>query len=404
MNVWTRTTQKLKDFTGISLLRYQLILCGIALAVAVLLWLLQGHASVIDSLIFTLVVGNFTNASLAVAAPLFSRRPFPLDWMVYLLLLLPIGAIGSVFPTLLLLAIHGHQPGHLAEMIAGNIEIGTLFSLLTGISIYAVGSTRDRLEARNRQLQNEVLLGAVKLQAQEAELETAHEIQVHLLPTEIPQIARFQIASAWQPAQSVGGDYFDVLAFSERLVAICLADVSGKGISAALLMANLQAAFRAFASEEVSPGSLCSRLNRALCSNIASGKFVTLFYGLLDNVRLTFRYENAGHSRPLLLRGNEVITLQEGGTVLGLFADAQYADRSIQLAAGDCLILTTDGVSEAANESEEEFGEERLTASALSVRSQGANAIRSRILEDVTRFCHGKFQDDASLIVVTVEG
>lgn len=202
----------------------------------------------------------------------------------------------------------------------------------------------------------------------------------------------------------MGGDYFDVLAFSERLVAICLADVSGKGISAALLMANLQAAFRAFASEEVSPGSVCSRLNRALCSNIASGKFVTLFYGVLDNVRLTFHYENAGHSRPLLLRGNEVITLQEGGTVLGLFADAQYADRSIQLAAGDCLILTTDGVSEAANESEEEFGEERLTASALSVRSQGANAIRSRILEDVTRFCHGKFQDDASLIVVTVEG
>lgn len=191
MNVWTRTTQKLKDFTGISLLRYQLILCGIALAISAVFWLTRGSPNFLSTLIFTLMVGNFTNASLALTSPLFSRRPFPFDWMVYLLLLLPIGAIGSVFPTLLLLIMYGHRPGHLAEMIAGNIEIGTLFSLLTGISIYAVGSTRDRLEARNRQLQNEVQLGAVKLQAQEAELETAHEIQVHLLPTEIPQIARF---------------------------------------------------------------------------------------------------------------------------------------------------------------------------------------------------------------------
>jgi sigma-B regulation protein RsbU (phosphoserine phosphatase) len=96
--------------------------------------------------------------------------------------------------------------------------------------------------------------------------------------------------------------------------------------------------------------------------------------------------------------------MREGGTVLGIFADAQYQDRSIQLVAGDCLILTTDGVTEAANESEEEFGEERLTASAFSVRTHGAKAIRSRILEDVTRFCNGKFQDDASLIVITVDG
>ncbi|HWZ11499.1 MAG TPA: PP2C family protein-serine/threonine phosphatase, partial [Acidobacteriaceae bacterium] len=357
----------------------------------------------VSTLMFTLVVGNFTNASLAIAAPLFSKRRFPMDWIVYLALLVPIGAFGSLLSTLLLLVVYGHK-GPRVEWMVANIEVGTLFSLLAGISIFAVGSTRDRLEARNRQLQNEVQLGAVKLQAQEAELQTAHDIQAHLLPAEIPQIARFQISCAWQPAQSVGGDYFDVLAFSPRQVAICLADVSGKGISAALLMANLQAAFRAFASEDVTPGPLCGKLNRALCSNIGSGKFVTLFYGVLDNERLTFHYENAGHSCPLLLRGSEVMTLQEGGTVLGIFAGAQYQDRSIQLAAGDCLILTTDGVTEAANGSEEEFGEERLTASAFSVRTHGANAIRSKILEDVTRFCNGKFQDDASLIVITVDG
>jgi sigma-B regulation protein RsbU (phosphoserine phosphatase) len=403
MNYWARARGNLADFTGTSLLRFQLILCGIALAVSALFWLTQGAPNFVSTLMFTLVVGNFTNASLAIAAPLFSKRRFPMDWIVYLALLVPIGAFGSLLSTLLLLAVYGHK-GPRIEWIVANIEVGTLFSLLAGISIFAVGSTRDRLEARNRQLQNEVQLGAVKLQAQEAELQTAHEIQAHLLPAEIPQIARFQISCAWQPAQSVGGDYFDVLAFNPRQVAICLADVSGKGISAALLMANLQAAFRAFALEDVTPGSLCGKLNRALCSNIGSGKFVTLFYGVLDNERLTFHYENAGHSCPLLLRGGDVMTMQEGGTVLGIFADAQYQDRSIQLVAGDCLILTTDGVTEAANGSEEEFGEERLTASAFSARTQGANAIRSRILEDVTRFCNGKFQDDASLIVITVDG
>ena len=403
MTFRTRQIRKLEDFIGTSLWRYQLILCGIALAVSALFWLLQGSASIVSVFIYTLVVGNITNALMAPAEPLFSRRPFPLDWIVYLALLLPVAAMGSVIATLVIFAIYGHHAGDRAAWFIGNIEVGILFSIASGVAIYAVNSTRARLEARNRQLQSEVQLGAVKLQAQQADLQTAHEIQAHLLPSDIPQIARFQISCAWQPAQSVGGDYFDVVALNEHQLAICLADVSGKRISAALLMANLQAAFRAFVSENVGPGALCAKLNGALCSNIATGKFVTLFYGVVDNQRSTFRYENAGHSRPLLLRGIEVVTMQEGGTVLGIFADAHYEDRSIQLAAGDCLILTTDGVTEAANESEEEFGEERLTTSALSVRSQGANAIRSKILEDVTRFCNGKFCDDASLIVITVE-
>ena len=105
----------------------------------------------------------------------------------------------------------------------------------------------------------------------------------------------------------------------------------------------------------------------------------------------------------MVLRGDSTILLTEGGTVLGLFPQAQYEERSFPLQPGDCLLLTTDGVTEAADGTDEEFGAERVAASALAARSLGANGIRTRILEDVSRFCNGNFHDDASLIVVTLD-
>ena len=394
--------RNLENFSGVTLPRFQVILFGIALVVSALFWLLQGDPSFPATLIFTLVVGNVTNILMALSSPLFGSLTPPRDWFVYIAVLLPVSGFGSLLATLAIILTFGHE-GHLAPWIAGNVEIGMIFSLVTGISLYAVNSTRVRLEARNKELQNEVQLGAFKLQAQEADLRTAHDIQAGLLPSEIPQIKRFQIACAWQPAESVGGDYFDVVAFNESQIAICLADVSGKGISAALLMANLQAAFRAFASAFTRPAELCAKLNSALCSNIGPGKFVTFFYGVLDNQHLSFHYENAGHSQPILLRGADSTTLQGGGTVLGIFPTAIYQDRAIQLLPGDCLILTTDGVTEAASPSGEEFGHERVAESARKMRKKGAHAIRTQILEDVTAFCNGSFEDDASLIVATVE-
>ena len=132
------------------------------------------------------------------------------------------------------------------------------------------------------------------------------------------------------------------------------------------------------------------------------GKFVTLFYGVIDSQTLALSFENAGHCPPMVLRGDSTILLDEGGTVLGLFPDAQYKERSFSVQPGDCLLLTTDGVTEAANASDEEFGTHKVAASARAALSLGANGIRTRILEDVSRFCNGNFHDDASLIVVTV--
>src|ERR1700730_13482808 len=122
MNYWARARGNLADFTGTSLLRFQLILCGIALAVSAMFWLTQGSPDFVSTLMFTLVVGNFTNASLAIAAPLFSKRRFPLDWIVYLALLVPIGAVGSLLSTLLLLAVFGHKGPRIEWMVA-NIEV-----------------------------------------------------------------------------------------------------------------------------------------------------------------------------------------------------------------------------------------------------------------------------------------
>jgi phosphoserine phosphatase RsbU/P len=130
---------------------------------------------------------------------------------------------------------------------------------------------------------------------------------------------------------------------------------------------------------------------------------VTFFYGVVDSQTLTLRFENAGHSSPIVLRDGEATILTGGGTVLGLFPTASYEERQFELRSGDCLLLTTDGVTEAADQHDEEFGNERVIAAARAARALGAQGIRTRILDDVTRFCKGNFHDDASLMVITVE-
>jgi sigma-B regulation protein RsbU (phosphoserine phosphatase) len=119
--------------------------------------------------------------------------------------------------------------------------------------------------------------GSAQLEMQEQELQRAREIQQSLLPKEIPQLPGFQVAGAWLPARTVGGDYYDVMRLGENKIGVCIADVVGKGVSAALLMANVQATVRAFARESESPAWVCDRVNKVLCGNIADGKFVTFF-------------------------------------------------------------------------------------------------------------------------------
>ena len=382
--------------------RLQLFLLGIALAVSGIYWLLQGITNPTPQLLFTFIIGNCTWLAVTLSAPLLIKQQFPWDWFTYLAVLLPVAAVASSIASVASRIVAG-RTGRLFELDWFDIRIGTFFSLVTGVALFISGKAKGRLERRNLELERQITVGNIELQAHEAELKAAHEIQAHLLPHELPQMKPFQIACAWEPARSVGGDYFDVLTLGPDQLGICIADVSGKGITAALLMANLQAAVRAFAPVSTGPGALCNKLNEVLCGSIAPGKFVTLFYGVIDREHLILHFENAGHCSPIVLRGEEATILTEGGMVLGLFPRSVYEERKFALRPGDCLLLTTDGVTEAANEHDEEFGDERVIASALAARSLGAQGIRTRIMDDVTRFCNGNFHDDATLIAVTVD-
>jgi len=232
------------------------------------------------------------------------------------------------------------------------------------------------------------------------EQEEARLIQRALLPTSLPQIPGIDVATAWQPADGVGGDCYDVMG-SGTLLGIAIADVAGKGLPAALLMSNLQAAVRAFAQNAAEPASLCGNLNRLLCRHMVSGRFVTFCFAWCDAERHTIQYANAGHNPPLLVRANgSVERLGDGGTVLGVFADAAYQQSSLALNPGDRLLFYTDGITEARNPAGEEFGEERLAQVASELDAPSAEALKDGILQVLAAFTGGTFDDDATLIVV----
>ena len=242
-----------------------------------------------------------------------------------------------------------------------------------------------------------------RLRKQAQEYEEAREIQQGLMPKQIPQLPGLEISGSWRPARIVGGDYFDVINFSERRVGLCIADVSGKGMPAALLMSNLQAVVKALASENTSPKELVEKVNRVMCRNTTEAKFITLFYGVLDVDGMTLRYANAGHNAPILTRKDGAqVRLEEGGLILGIFEERSYEEGEIELRPGDRLVMFTDGVCEAVDGEGEEYGEARLAEVSCCGRQLSAEELRRHLLERVTEFCAGGFDDDATFLVVAV--
>jgi sigma-B regulation protein RsbU (phosphoserine phosphatase) len=237
---------------------------------------------------------------------------------------------------------------------------------------------------------------------QQRELEEARLIQRGLLPTTFPQIVGIDLSVTWLPADGVGGDCFDTLGFGDVL-GVSIADIAGKGLPAALLMSNLQAAVRAFAQEAVSPASINNSVNRLLCRNMAAGRFATFCYARIETASRRIVYSNAGHNPPLLVRADgSVEKLGDGGMVLGVFPDNQYDQSELTLNGGDRLLFYTDGITEARSPDGEEYGEDRLAEAAVAVRTGSAEAVKDSVLADVNKFTDGKFEDDATLIVVGV--
>ncbi|HYJ88111.1 MAG TPA: SpoIIE family protein phosphatase [Pyrinomonadaceae bacterium] len=237
----------------------------------------------------------------------------------------------------------------------------------------------------------------------EQELVDAEEIQRALLPQELPRIEGLEVAVSWQPARAVGGDYFDVLKFGDHQTGICIADVAGKGMPAALLMSNMQAVLKSFASETLAPDELCTRVNSVVCENIVPNRFISCFYALLDMATRKLSYANAGHYAPMLMRNGRCVRLTEGGPVLGVFPEQSYQQHEIQLRSGDFMVLFTDGVTEAGNAAGEEFGEDRLRELLVSGQKLHAAEMREQIMTAVTEFSNGSFDDDVTLMVLRVE-
>ena len=268
-----------------------------------------------------------------------------------------------------------------------------------------IGLGRERRELRAREAEEKKAQQEAILyqQEQDREIAEAKAIQEKLLPREIPQMPGYEIASAWQSARLVGGDYFDILPLAEKTLGLCIADVAGKGMPAALLMSNLQAAVRGLSSLSVAPNLLCSRLNSIVFRNTDSDRFITFFYAQLDGPARRLAYVNAGHNAPVVVRSDgSHERLREGGAVLGVVASRDYEMGSVQLSQGDRVILFTDGVTEACNLEGEEFGESRLLRLLEDHRTLSANALQAKILAAVAEFSGGRWQDDATLLVLAV--
>lgn len=235
------------------------------------------------------------------------------------------------------------------------------------------------------------------------ELADAEEIQRALLPKALPHIEGLDVAVAWRPAEAVGGDFFDVLKFADHCAGICIADVAGKGMPAALLMSNAQALLKSIAAETIAPDNLCARVNSAVCETIVANRFISCFYALLDTRTQTLAYTNAGHYAPMLIRNGRCIRLAGGGPVLGVFRDQIYTAQAMAVRQGDCLVLFTDGVTEAQDGNGEEFGEERLEELLLTNAHLSAAELRDKVISAVTEFGNEKFHDDVTLMVLRVE-
>jgi sigma-B regulation protein RsbU (phosphoserine phosphatase) len=230
----------------------------------------------------------------------------------------------------------------------------------------------------------------------------AYQIQINLLPTAPPEVPGYDIAGTSIPAQTVGGDYYDYIETASGDWAICLGDVSGKGLPASLLMANLQATLRGQTLVESEVRERIERANKLMHRSTDVEKFATLFYGMLKVKAHEFTFVNAGHEPALVFQASgEMKRLESGGLALGIIEDFPYAQETVPLAAGDTMVIYSDGVPDATNISEENFGMERLTSVIEKHKREPASILVDHIVGAVTTHTGEAAQmDDVTVVVV----
>jgi sigma-B regulation protein RsbU (phosphoserine phosphatase) len=246
---------------------------------------------------------------------------------------------------------------------------------------------------------------AAQRERTQREIEIAREVQERLFPQEAPLLLSGSLAGFCRPAQGVGGDYYDMFLLRDGRIGLAIGDVSGKGISAALLMASLRASLRGLTiASHRDFACLMEQMNGLVYESSAQNRYATFFFGAYDPKTRELECVNAGHNPPLIVRGEEVISIEASGPVVGLLPKAHYTEQRIPLKPGDLLLLYTDGISEAMTAQEEEWGEERMIRSAREAAGGSATQILETILQAADRFTAGASQhDDMTLLVLKCE-
>lgn len=262
--------------------------------------------------------------------------------------------------------------------------------------IYSVGGLAiNSLE--NKRLFKE----ALEKQKMEEELQIAKEIQKNLLPKFLPQVPDIAFAAESIPSKQIGGDYYDILQTGDFLYTVAIGDVSGKGVPAALLMANLQAFLKVTAKQNLPLAEATGLINNLITENTSDGRFITFFWLALDRAAKKLHYVNAGHNPPLFIRGGKIRHLDKGGIIFGVAPTlVPYTAEEVELEPGDLIVLFTDGVTEAKNPEDDEYSDERFESLILRNADAGAEEILKIIKDDLRVFVRGTPQSDDITVVI----
>jgi serine phosphatase RsbU (regulator of sigma subunit) len=342
----------------------------------------------LSSVLFAEVVGSTALVSARLVFPFYARLPFALRVVLQILTLV----VGTVAGSGVIFAA---QPLYLLanyRLVAVIVLINAVLAVLVGILLHTYDAMRRQLEANFRSLR-------VK-EALEREVEIAREVQRELLPRGYPVVRGLEIVGACIPAIGVGGDYYDFLPLQDERIGLVIADVSGKGIPAALLMAGLQASVRSLALPGVSPCEVNRRLNDMLHQSTSASRYATLFFGLYDPQDRSLHYSNAGHFPPIHIGAHGAAYLSQGGLPIGLMPSSLYGEGRRELGLGDLLALYTDGVVETPNGGGEEFGNARLVEILTRHQAAPLQELLDRVIDAVNVWSGGGApHDDITLVL-----